>query len=108
MDFRLLVALIPLAIVAYLLWRLVRYGGVLGAMVGGRVQRKVGEVSAVPIIGVRQIIGVHVLEKELGAAPLIVVSTLSRMRVNSSLKAFKLTPDQARLLARLLGEAAAG
>jgi hypothetical protein len=51
---------------------------------------------------------VHLLERELGQPQYIAVGETTSSRVSREVTAMKLTPEQARRLAKLLEQAAAG
>lgn len=90
------------------LYRYFRFGSFLGMSVGARVARTLGSVETEQMLGSKRTLKVHLLERELGQPQYIAVSETTSSRVSLEVTAMKLTPEQARCLAKLLDQAAAG
>jgi hypothetical protein len=99
-------ALIPLGFVGWLLFRVVRHGGLVGAMVGARSREVVGEVESERVAGVRQVFRVHVLAPEPGQGPLLGLQTVTYAWGTRKTTAVRLSAAQARELAAILTRAA--
>lgn len=103
---------IPLLFMAvvfsFFIYRYARFGGFVGMSVGARVARTVGSVESMRNMGIKTALAVHVLEPELGQPALVAIGETWKGLASWQYRAFKLTPDQARELARLLETAAKG
>ena len=108
MDLHFLPLLIPLGIFSYAAYRFFRYGSFIGMMIGARVGRQLGEVDTVSVGGMRQVLKVFALERELGQEAQVAVSMVSKSILSVHLRAMKLTAHRAQELARLLEAAAKG
>ncbi len=89
-------------------YRYFRFGSFLGMSVGARVARTLGSVETERMLGSRRTLKVHLLERELGQPQYIAMSDTTSSRGSWELSAMKLTAEQARSLAKLLDQAAAG
>jgi hypothetical protein len=101
-----LLMLLPLGVIAWLISRVIRFGGLVGALLGARSKEMVGEVQSERASGVRQIFRVHVLETELGQGPMVGLQTTTYAWGSRKTMAARLSPAQARDLAALLTRAA--
>ncbi len=104
--------LVPLvlfvSIFGFLGYRYFRYGGFLGMIVGARVMRTVGSVQSEKTLGISKRLKVHVLERELGQGVHVALGETASTWGAIEFRATKLSAEEARQLARLLDEAAAG
>ena len=103
---------IPFAFLAlvlgYFAYRYFQYGGFVGMSVGARVSRTIGKVDSTRNMGIKTALAVHLLEPALGQSAMVAIGETSTGLGSWTYRAFKLTPDQARALARLLETAAKG
>src|SRR5262245_36254457 len=107
-DIKFLFLAVWFGIIGYFVSRYVRHGGFSAALFGARIQRTVGEVESAKALGMRSVLKIHVLEAEPGQAPLVGLSEVTKGFASRRLTVLKLTPDQAKLLALLLNQAAVG
>jgi uncharacterized protein (DUF2384 family) len=87
-------------------YRYLRFGSLVGLIVGARVARTIGKVESQSSMGVRRELEVHVLEPEPGQVSMVAVAVTSRTWGSRKYSAFKLSGEQARRLAQLLEQAA--
>jgi hypothetical protein len=102
-----LVLLIAIVIGVWV-YRYFRFGSFLGMSVGARVARTLGSVETEHTLGSKRTLTVHLLERELGQPQYIAVGETTSSRGSLEVTAMKLTPEQARRLAKLLEQAANG
>ena len=95
-------------VVGFFAFRYFRFGSFVGMSVGARVMRTLGRVDSVRNMGIKTGLAVHVLEAALGEPAMVAIGEVSSGLGSWTYRAFKLTPDQARALARLLETAAKG
>ena len=89
-------------------YRYFRFGSFTGMILGARIAKTVGTVDSQRNWGINVSLGVHVLERELGAPAMIAISETTRGLASRKFAAMKFTPEQARQLAQLLDLAAKG
>ncbi len=103
---------LPLVVIGLLFawwgYRYLRFGSLVGLIVGARIARTIGKVQSQSSMGVRRDLEVHILEAEPGRHPTIAVAETARGWGSRKYGAFKLTAEQAQQLARLLEQAARG
>ena len=106
------VAIFPLLVAGTLFawwgYRYLRYGSLVGLIVGARVARSIGKVESQSSMGVRRELEVHVLEPEPGRHAEVAVAETARSWGGRNYRAFRLTATQAQQLAQLLEQAARG
>lgn len=108
-DYAFLLPLGVFALVGILFgYRYLRFGSLLGVVVGARVVRTIGKVESQRAMGTRRILEVHVLEPEPGGSSMVAVGETTRGSGSWKFSAFKLSAEEARRLAGLLEQAAKG
>ena len=88
------------AIAGYFVFRLIKYGGLRGALYGSAIARTIGEVELSQVSGVKHTLRVHVLENGR-----IVLEQSSRTMLSASLHGLPMTTDDADRLVSLLQQA---
>jgi hypothetical protein len=96
-----------LGLVAYFAWQFIRSGGSLvGALLGGRVTRTVGEIELQSSTFSSRTLKVHVIEQPSQTTPQVALALVSKAPFGASMVPIALTQLQAKRLASLLEQAA--
>jgi hypothetical protein len=91
--------------VANVVFRLVKHGGMRGVLLGARLLRTVGEIDLGGRGVVRRRLKVHSLESSDPGSPSVAVEVLDTSVMSARISPITLTHDQARTLAALLTQA---
>ena len=101
MKFEFLFYFVFAAIVGSFAWRYFKNGSLSGAMLGGKIQRELGEIELKKSMGVSQVLRVAVMEASDGER-FVGVSVVSKAALGAGMVPFRLSRAQASELARLL------
>jgi hypothetical protein len=85
-------------------FRYFRYGSLTGALLGGRVERTVGEIALSAKVGSR-VLKVDILRKHQQSEACVALSLVSKATFGASMVPIELTNAQAKTLAELLAKA---
>ena len=92
---------VPFAVIpAIILFRILKYGGIRGALYGAAVARTIGEIELTRKMGLALMLRVHVLENDQ-----IVIEQSSRGTLSSSISGIPLNNSETDKLIALLQQA---
>ena len=97
-----------LLVLGTFLFRFIRSGSLIGALLGGRISRTVGEITLSSSQFSSRVLQVHVMESASGEKPFVALSIVSKAPLAASMVPIKLTGSQAQELTRLLQQASGG
>ncbi len=101
--------LVPvIAVGAYFGWRYFRHGGLVGALLGGKTTKVLGEVDSGPTGLLTHVLRVERMERPGTGEQFIALIATSKSGLSLNVAPFKLSPSQARELSKLLDLAAGG
>ena len=100
-----LFTIVFVAIAGFFLYRYLKAGSLIGAMLGGRVRETVGEAILASSRGSSTVLRVQLLEGSAGAEPFVALSITRRAPLGASVTPLRLSLAQAREVGELLGRA---
>lgn len=103
MDY--LIPLVFLGIIGYFIFRYIRSGSLLGAMLGGSIKREVGKVELDRRMMYAHTFNVLRMEDD-GGETFVALSVVSKAPLAISMMPYRLTKAQAQEVAKLLQQAA--
>jgi len=101
-----LITVAVLGILGVFLWRYLKAGSVVGALLGGRIRETVGETTLESSAVSSTVLRVQVLDVSTQAEPVIALSITRKAILGASVMPLRLTRAQAREVGEMLGRAA--
>lgn len=101
-----LFTVVALGMLGFFLWRYLKAGSIVGALLGGRVRETVGETIVESSAVSSTVLRVQVLEVSTEAEPVIALSITRKAILGASVMPVRLTRAQAREVGEMLGRAA--